>query len=396
MPSLRRVLTLVDPNDPRTERPLKEYRDAAAQLHDRSSWTSGKPRARRISRGSSDRCGPERSTAHSSCRTTSRQNHSALTDQARQARAAAGPGAAAKSGSSRARSSRTGSISRRSAAPARATSTASSGARRLPTCQSRTIPNDRVRHQSQDRRQARHQGAAGHDHPRLTRSTGSRGHDAARQRGTARAAAPAPDLEVHGGRRDARRRGDRLGRAHGALLHLSGQQAHAERASSGTRLRRPPPSIEQQIQEILRELEAVAQPTVETGRAGLAERNQDFHRLLERDAFVSRAELPRRGWEGTGPHLPAGASTASTAGSTSPGARSSSARGPSNGISGRVYFEGARPHMTISVAERAPGRGVVVAEIDLRSVREVIERARVGTAGYAYAVDSRGRAHHPS
>ena len=58
---------------------------------------------------------------------------------------------------------------------------------------------------------------------------------------------------------------------------------------------------------------------------------------------------------------------------------------------GRVYFVGgSRPHMTISVAERAPGRGVVMAEIDLSYVREVIERARIGTAGYAYAVDSRG------
>ena len=42
--------------------------------------------------------------------------------------------------------------------------------------------------------------------------------------------------------------------------------------------------IEQQMQEILRELEEVAQPTVEKGRAGLAERNQNFHRLLERDS----------------------------------------------------------------------------------------------------------------
>jgi signal transduction histidine kinase len=42
------------------------------------------------------------------------------------------------------------------------------------------------------------------------------------------------------------------------------------------------------------------------------------------------------------------------------------------------------------VAERAPGRGVVVAEIDLRSVHQVSESARVGAAGYAYAVDADG------
>jgi hypothetical protein len=42
------------------------------------------------------------------------------------------------------------------------------------------------------------------------------------------------------------------------------------------------------------------------------------------------------------------------------------------------------------VAERGAGRGVVVAEIDLSFVRDVIDRARVGTTGYAYAVDSGG------
>ena len=46
--------------------------------------------------------------------------------------------------------------------------------------------------------------------------------------------------------------------------------------------------------------------------------------------------------------------------------------------------------MTIALSENAPGRGVVVAEIDLSPVSQAVERARVGTAGYAYAVDSRG------
>jgi signal transduction histidine kinase len=59
---------------------------------------------------------------------------------------------------------------------------------------------------------------------------------------------------------------------------------------------------------------------------------------------------------------------------------------------GPVYFRNlSRPHITISVAESPPGKGVVVAEIDLRYVREVVERTRVGSAGYAYAVDARGR-----
>jgi signal transduction histidine kinase len=50
-----------------------------------------------------------------------------------------------------------------------------------------------------------------------------------------------------------------------------------------------------------------------------------------------------------------------------------------------------RPHMTVAVAEHAPGDGVIVADIDLRSVLEVIDQARIGAAGYAYAVDARGQ-----
>ena len=50
-----------------------------------------------------------------------------------------------------------------------------------------------------------------------------------------------------------------------------------------------------------------------------------------------------------------------------------------------------QPYMTISVAESRPGRGVVVAQVDLRFVSEVISQTRVGSAGYAYAINSAGR-----
>jgi signal transduction histidine kinase len=64
---------------------------------------------------------------------------------------------------------------------------------------------------------------------------------------------------------------------------------------------------------------------------------------------------------------------------------------------GQQYFGGvvfdqrdARPHMSIAVPEAAPGRGVIVADVDLRSVVDAIGRAQIGAEGYAYAVDSRG------
>ena len=60
---------------------------------------------------------------------------------------------------------------------------------------------------------------------------------------------------------------------------------------------------------------------------------------------------------------------------------------------GEVAFDDrdARPHMVIAVAEHPPGGGVIVADVDLRSeLQDAIERARIGDAGYAYAVNARG------
>ena len=76
--------------------------------------------------------------------------------------------------------------------------------------------------------------------------------------------------------------------------------------------------IEQQIEEILREIEAVAQPTVDNGRAGLAERKQDFLSLQERDdSFSQLSYLDSGGKERvrTSPW----SSTEPTRGSISPG-----------------------------------------------------------------------------
>jgi signal transduction histidine kinase len=59
---------------------------------------------------------------------------------------------------------------------------------------------------------------------------------------------------------------------------------------------------------------------------------------------------------------------------------------------GDVVFDhpDGRPHMLLALAEHVPGAGVIVADVDLQSVVDAIDRARIGEAGYAYAVDSRG------
>jgi two-component system, NtrC family, sensor kinase len=50
-----------------------------------------------------------------------------------------------------------------------------------------------------------------------------------------------------------------------------------------------------------------------------------------------------------------------------------------------------RPHMIMAMAEAAPGEGVIVADVDLGSVIDAIRRAQIGTAGYAYAIDTDGQ-----
>jgi signal transduction histidine kinase len=149
-------------------------------------------------------------------------------------------------------------------------------------------------------------------------------------------------------------------------------------------------SIEQLMQKLLLELDAVAQPTIEQGPAGLAERNQDFHRLLEREELVSQVSyLDSTGKEQVRTS-PLETDRIGSGIDFSRRAEFLRARAEHRYF-GRVYFQrGSRPHMTISVAEPARGRGVVVAEIDLSFVTEVIDRARVGATGYAYAVDSDG------
>jgi two-component system, NtrC family, sensor kinase len=148
--------------------------------------------------------------------------------------------------------------------------------------------------------------------------------------------------------------------------------------------------IEQEMDEILRQLTGVAQPTVGRGNAGRTERTQSFHHILDRDELVSQLSyLDANGREQvfTNPlevdRLGQGIDRSRTP-------EFLRARTEERYF-GPVYFEReSQPHMKIAVAEIAPGRGVVVAEIDLRFLGQIMERARVGTTGYAYIVDDDG------
>ncbi|MDX6515824.1 MAG: hypothetical protein QOH73_1490 [Gaiellaceae bacterium] len=149
-------------------------------------------------------------------------------------------------------------------------------------------------------------------------------------------------------------------------------------------------SIEQLMQEILREVDAVAQPTIEKGAAGLAEREQDFHRLLGHEKLVNQLSYLDAAGREQVRTSPLETDRIGSGIDLSASVKFTRARAERRYLGGVYFHRGSRPSMTIAVAERRPGRGVVVAEIDLSPVRDVVDRARVGTEGYAYAVDSRG------
>ena len=150
-------------------------------------------------------------------------------------------------------------------------------------------------------------------------------------------------------------------------------------------------SIRQETQALIRELESVAQPTVGKGQAGLEERVEDFQRVLEREPLVSSLTyLDATGKEQLRSSL------------LEPVRRNSGidyserpafvrARTDKQYLGPVHFVRGSQPHMTASLAEGAPGNGVIVADLDLSPVREIVERARVGSTGYAYAVDDRGQ-----
>jgi signal transduction histidine kinase len=58
---------------------------------------------------------------------------------------------------------------------------------------------------------------------------------------------------------------------------------------------------------------------------------------------------------------------------------------------GPVYFrEESEPYMTIAMSGKGQEGGVTVAEVNLKFIRDVVSQIKIGKAGYAYVLDSRG------
>ena len=164
--------------------------------------------------------------------------------------------------------------------------------------------------------------------------------------------------------------------------------AEADKASSAAI------SIDQFVQEILADLGSVAGPTVDPDGSA---RMQAFQGLFGHQKLVNQLTyIGADGRERVCAYSLEVQQINAIGGETCERDRSASpefiAARASQQFFGSVAFDQrtARPSMTIAVAEAAPGAGVIVAVVDLRSVTDAIARARVGTAGYAYAVDANG------
>ena len=147
-------------------------------------------------------------------------------------------------------------------------------------------------------------------------------------------------------------------------------------------------SIDQFIQDILVDLDGVTQPLPDATRAvrflGLLRRQTLLSTLTYYDAS-GRACVRAYSFDTDTPNT-----SVCESGSSEPEQFNRARTG--DPYFGSVAFDDrdGRAHMTVAVAEQAPGQGVIEADVDLRSVVDVIDRARIGDAGYAYAVDAQG------
>jgi two-component system, NtrC family, sensor kinase len=164
-------------------------------------------------------------------------------------------------------------------------------------------------------------------------------------------------------------------------------EAEADKASSAAI------SIRQFIEELESDLEGVAQPI--QSDSGGTERERSFKSLFLRQRAISALTyLNATGRECVQTYSNEIDKIDSL---TCEGDRSNSeefrrARAEQRYF-GSVAFSQSdgRPHMIMAVAETAPGEGVIVADVDLGSVIDAIRRAQIGTAGYAYAIDTDGQ-----
>ena len=148
--------------------------------------------------------------------------------------------------------------------------------------------------------------------------------------------------------------------------------------------------IEQFVREVERQLGWTTQPVLAARGDALDQRRFDFLRLLRQvPAITEVSHLDASGRE----QLRVSRLAMDVVGSQADFSREPRFLEPKSGKVhfGPVYFrKESEPYMTIAMPQSGGG-GVTVAEVNLKFIWEVVSQIKIGKAGQAYVVDSRGQ-----
>ena len=148
--------------------------------------------------------------------------------------------------------------------------------------------------------------------------------------------------------------------------------------------------IEQFVREVERQIGWTTQPVLAARGNALDQRRFDFLRLLRQvPAITEVSHLDASGRE----QLRVSRLAMDVVGSQADFSREPRFLEPKSGKVhfGPVYFrKESEPYMTIAIPQSGGG-GVTVAEVNLKFIWEVVSQIKIGQAGQAYVVDSRGQ-----
>ncbi len=152
--------------------------------------------------------------------------------------------------------------------------------------------------------------------------------------------------------------------------------------------------IEQFVKEIERQIGWTTHPQLVTGQAALEQRRMDYFRLLRQVPPVTEvSQLDARGRE----QLKVSRLAMDQTGSQTDFSEDSKFR---EAAAGRVHFspvyfrKESEPYMTVSMRSggaTGTAMSVTMAEVNLKFIWDVVSQIRIGKAGQAYVVDSRGQ-----
>ncbi len=149
--------------------------------------------------------------------------------------------------------------------------------------------------------------------------------------------------------------------------------------------------IEQFVKEIERQIGWTTHPQLVTGAAALDQRRVEYFRLLRQVPAVTEiTQLDAAGREQL---------RVSRLAMDVVGSQTDFSQDPAfvEASAGRTYFSPVRfrkesePYITVAMASSGGAPGVTVVEVNLKFIWDVISQIKIGKAGHAYVVDSRGQ-----